>query len=144
MPRTLQLPSLDDLKAQAKALRASLAGDGQKMTHGRALEHIALQHGFRDWNTLHAAVGNRPTRLSLGGRVRGRYLGHAFTGEIIALARIGDGASHRLTVQFDTPVDVVAFEGMSALRSRVRAVIDAKGRTVEKTSDGVPHIVLDL
>ncbi len=43
-----------DLKQQAKRLRTSLAGRGIEVTHGEALEHLAHQHGARDWNTLAA------------------------------------------------------------------------------------------
>jgi catechol 2,3-dioxygenase-like lactoylglutathione lyase family enzyme len=43
-----------DLKQQARRLRTSLADRGIEVTHGEALEHLAHQHGARDWNTLAA------------------------------------------------------------------------------------------
>lgn len=51
---THDLPSTDDLKAQARRLRAALAGRGVDLPHGHALELVAAQHGARDWNTLSA------------------------------------------------------------------------------------------
>ena len=80
------LPSLPVLKDQARRLRASLDATGQPISHCRALELVAHQHGFRDWNTLHARLGNRP-RLSpytIGARVAGSYLGQRFSGEVIS------------------------------------------------------------
>ncbi len=138
------LPSLDELKAQAKSLRASLANAGDEIGHGRALELIAHQHGFRDWNTLHAAVGNRPPPppLQVGMRVGGSYLGQSFDGEIVALSLVGE--RYRVTLQFDDPVDVVAFDSFSNYRSRVTVTVGRDGRTTERTSDGRPHMVLDL
>ena len=54
------LPSLDAAKTQAKALRASLQATGQDISHAQALELIAKSLGFKDWNTLHAKIGNAP------------------------------------------------------------------------------------
>ena len=53
-----KLPSLDALKAQAKALRHSLADTGHAITHAQSLELLATQLGHRDGNTLHALAGN--------------------------------------------------------------------------------------
>ena len=41
-------------------LYASLADAGNAVSHGQALELVARQHGYRDWNTAYAASGNRP------------------------------------------------------------------------------------
>jgi catechol 2,3-dioxygenase-like lactoylglutathione lyase family enzyme len=38
-------------------LRSSLAEQGIEVTHSRALEMVATQLGFRDWNTLAAEIG---------------------------------------------------------------------------------------
>ncbi len=141
---TPNLPPLDALKQQAKRLRAGLDEDGDFITHSESLELIAKQYGFRDWNTLHAAAGNRPPlkRFQLGSRVKGRYLGQPFTGEIVAIRSMQ--ADHcRVVLQFDEPVDVVRFESFSAYRSRVSAVIGPDGATVEKTSDGQPQLVME-
>lgn len=137
------LPSLDDLKTQAKRLRASLENDGDFISHSEALELIAHQHGFRDWNGLHAACGNRPppTPLAIGARVGGRYLGQEFAGEILGLETLSAGRI-RITLDFDEPVDVVTFESFSAFRQRVSCVIGDDGKTAEKTSNGRPHLEL--
>lgn len=139
------LPSLELLKDQAKRLRAKLAGEGQSLSHAQALEVLAAQHGYRDWNTLYAAAGNRPPAcpVQLGQRVEGAYLGQPFAGEVIA-ARIVSEGRYRLTLAFDEPVDVVTFDSFSAFRSRVNCTIDGAGRTAEKTSDDRPHLVLRL
>ncbi|CUX55670.1 hypothetical protein AGR7C_Lc210010 [Agrobacterium deltaense Zutra 3/1] len=76
------LPALEGLKEQAKRLRAALEDQGQAITHSKALELIAAQYGFRDWNTLHASAGNRPAfnPYLLGSRVEGFLPRPAFRG----------------------------------------------------------------
>ena len=142
---TTTLPSLDALKDQARRLRTRLAAEGETIGHSRSLELIAAQYGFRDWNTLHAAVGNRPpfNPWMLGSRVKGRYLGQAFEGEILSVqALTAQPGRYRLTMKFDEPVDVVTFESFSAFRQRVTATVDETGRTIEKTSNGLPQLEL--
>ena len=140
---TPSLPSIDALKQQAKRLRAGLDEDGDFLTHSESLELVAKQHGFRDWNTLHAAIGNRPPEkpFQLGARVKGSYLGQDFCGEIIA-TRSMPPDHLRVVIQFDEPVDVVTFDSFSAYRSRVSAVINKDGVTREKTSDGAPQLMM--
>ncbi|MEM9140507.1 MAG: glyoxalase superfamily protein, partial [Pseudomonadota bacterium] len=135
----LQSLSVPDLKTQAKSLRAALAASGQSVSHSQALELMAKQHGFRDWNTLHAAA-DKSRSFALGQRVSGTYLGQPFRGKIIGIRALADGARFGLTIRFDAPVDVVTFEGLSNLRSQVQAVVNAAGESAEKTSDGVPHL----
>lgn len=138
-------PSLAELKAQAKSLRTALAATGHAVTHSQSLELLARQLGHRDWNTLHGSLGNRPpVPFHLGQRVRGTYLGQRVRAEIIGLRELAGGSRFQVTLRFDNPVDVVRFAGLSNFRSQVTAVIDRSGRTVEKTSDGQPHLVLDL
>ena len=146
MTGTSQLPSLEDLKAQARRLRATLAADGTSIGHSRALELLAHQHGYKDWNTLHAAIGNRlpPSPVAVGDRVRGRYLSQPFEGEVIGVQILATPDRFRVTLQFDEPVDVVTFDSFSAYRRRVTSTIDRTGRTAEKTSDGRPHMELAL
>ncbi|MEK7266055.1 MAG: glyoxalase superfamily protein [Pseudomonadota bacterium] len=131
--------SIDALKAQAKRLRQALADEGDFISHSEALELLAKQLGFRDWNTLHASAGNRPTPLLLGARVSGLYLGQKFSGALVALETLS-GGRHRVTIDFDEPVDVVTFESFSAFRTRVTAVIGEDGRSAEKTSNGRPQM----
>lgn len=138
--------SLDRLKLQAKNLRQSLADQGHSISHSQSLELLAKQMGHRDWNILHASIGNQPAPAWQvhPRRVTGRYLGHRFAGQVTALREMADGKHFGLTVRFDTPIDVVEFDSMSNFRQQVNAVVDRSGRTVEKTSDGQPHLVLDM
>jgi len=140
------LPTIETAKAQAKRLRVSLAGNGMTIGHGKALEMVAGQHGFRDWNTLHAAIGNtRPRPLvQVGEQVSGLYLGHAFTAEVLGVRSMADGSIHRVTVRFDEPVNVSKFASMDVLRRQVSANLNRDGVTAEKTSDGTPHMALSL
>ena len=141
MTARLNLPSLEELKTQAKRLRKGLELDGDFINHSESLELIARQYGFRNWNTLHAAIGNRPPRpaLQVGARVKGRYLGQAFDGEVIGVETLSAGRI-RLTLDFDEAVDVVTFDSFSAYRKRVSCIVGDDGRTAEKTSDGKPHL----
>ena len=138
------LPTLDAARAQAKALRATLAAEGREITHSAALELIAKSHGLRDWNTLHAAIGNTPPPpVTLGQIVEGRYLGQLFTAEVIGITQLSEGR-YEITLDLAEPVDVVTFDSFSNFRSRVRKTVDAYGRSFDKTSDGVPHLALRL
>ncbi len=139
------LPPLAALKAQAKRLRKTLESEGNFISHSEALELVAHQHGCRDWNTLHAAAGNRPAEpLFVGAKVSGHYLGQAFCGEVKSLTRLNDGARYRLTLDLDEAVDVVTFESFSAFRKRINGTINRDGRSASKTSDGRPHLELVL
>lgn len=136
-----EIAPLEELKAQARRLRDSLRATGTGLSHAQALELVAHQHGARDWNTLVARAGNR-LRLRVGDRVRGEYLGQAFTGEIRGLTVMGDGAQRRITLHFDEPVDVVKFDSFSSFRQRVSGEIGWDGRSARCTSDGQPQLVV--
>lgn len=150
---TNTLPTLEALKAQAKRLRSTLSdhdeAGGQTVSHSRSLELIAAQYGFRDWNTLHAALGNGGNRakagppVTLGERVSGHYLGQAFAGEVIGIQSL-TADRYRVTVNFDEPVDVVTFDSFSAYRKRVSANVDRNGVSAEKTSNRQPQMQLSL
>lgn len=45
-----------DPKSMASRLRTRLAANGTEITHSQALEFVAAQLGYRDWNTCAAAV----------------------------------------------------------------------------------------
>ena len=144
---TTTYPSIDELKAQAKRLRQAMEARGSALSHSAALELIAQQYGARDWNTL-SALATRPNAepvslLSVGAQVRGRYLNQPFSGRILALAQT-NGGLHNITIHFDEPVDVVTFESFSAFRRRINAQIDENGISPRKTSNGLPHLVLEL
>jgi len=135
------ISTIAELKTQAKRLRERLRLTGVQISHGQALELLAHQHGVKDWNTLHAMAGNRML-LRVGDRVDGRYLGQPFTAEIRGMTMLGDGAQRRLTLQFDTPVDVVRFDSFSSYRQRVTGEIGWDGRSTRRTSDGEPQLVV--
>ncbi|MFO1104897.1 MAG: glyoxalase superfamily protein [Amaricoccus sp.] len=135
--------TIEEAKAEARALRAALQAQGTPISHAQALEAIARRHGAKDWNTLHGrlAAGEAPARFAVGDRVRGRYLGQAFTGEVLRLA--GPAGHRRIEIRFDHPVDVVRFESFTNLRRRIRATIDEEGRSHGHTSDGTPHLIVE-
>ena len=140
------LPDIETMKQQARRLRAALEADGSPVGHGRSLELLARQYGYKDWNTLRAAIGNRPvpSPVATGGRVRGRYLGQPFRGEVIGVMALAPPGRFRVTINFDEPVDVVTFDSFSAFRHRVTCVVDQSGISAEKTSDGTPHMRLQV
>lgn len=137
-----QLPTLETAKAQARALRAALQAEGTDISHSAALELVAKSHGMRDWNTLHAAIGNRPPPPLVPGQiVEGRYLKQPFLAEVLGVTQLSEGR-WEVVLQLDTPVDVVTFDSFSNFRSRVTKVIGADGRSFDTTSDGQPHLVV--
>lgn len=138
-PRTLAAA-----KAEARALRARLAETGTPISHAQALERTAHAHGFRDWNTLRAALGDDWTAtLRPGARITGRYLSHPFTGTLVDIVETRPGW-HRLSIQLDTPIDVVRSDRFQNLRRRIRGVVGPKGHSTERTGDGVPQLEIDL
>ncbi len=141
MTKPNYIPPLGDLKSQAKRLRQTLHSTGIKLSHSEALEMLAHQYGARDWNTLHAQAGTR-MHLRVGDRVSGRYLGQPFKADIRGLTVLGDGAHRRITLKFDTPVDVVRFDSFSSYRQRVTGEVGWDGRSVRHTSDGEPHLIV--
>ena len=144
------LPSLGDAKDQARRMRAELAAVGVRIGHSQALERVAHRHGFRDWNTLAAAIARDPKQekrsartWAVDDRVRGRYLAQPFTARVASVETLEPGWV-RLALDLDEAVDVVTFDSFSAFRKWIRGVIGPDGRTRERTSDGRPHIELDL
>lgn len=136
------LPNLDAAKAQARYPRADLATKGREISHSAALELVAKSYGQRDWNTLHAAIGNEPRPpVYVGQIVPGHYLKQQFLAEVTTVREIAEG-QYEVTLDFETPVDVVTFDSFSNFRSRVRKVVGQDGRSADKTSDGVPHLIL--
>lgn len=142
MINSIILPSLDNLKQQAKRLRQALDKQGTVIGHSKALEAIAAQHGYKDWNTLFAALGNQSPAhpVTVGEQVSGKYLGQHFVGEITSVQSLNAGERFRITINFDEAVDVVSFDSFSAFRKRVSCTIDKMGKTFEKTSNGLPQL----
>lgn len=132
--------SIQDAKHRAKALRSS----NPELSHAQSLEAIAQHMGHRDWNTAHASLPERHAGdWTAGQRLTGRYLSQAFTGVLKSIEALDDNR-FRMDIAFDHPVDVVTSDRFQNLRSRVRATVRNDGRTEERTSDGTPHLVLDL
>jgi len=141
-----QLPSIDQLKQQAKNLRNKLNEEAQNTSHSQSLEIVARQYGFRDWNTLYASAGNSAPRpiLSVGDRVQGTYLGQKFKADVLSVQFHPVTNRTRVTFDFDEAVDVVSFDSFSAFRKRVSCFLKNDGTTAEKTSNGSPQMVLNL
>ena len=59
---------------------------------------------------------------------------------MLSLTRVGPAGQYRVTIKFDTPVDVVTFDSFSAFRSRVVVLINGDGVAVKRTSDGEPYL----
>ncbi len=137
-------PNIDRMKQQARRLRLALEEQGNRVSHSKTLEMVALQHGYKDWNTLYAGLGNnnQDSPFYLGEQVKGRYLGQKFAGKITGIQSMNAHARFRVTLEFENPVDVVSFESFSSFRKRVTCVIDPNGKTFEKTSNGLPQLEL--
>ncbi|MEP2989482.1 MAG: glyoxalase superfamily protein [Parasphingorhabdus sp.] len=139
-------PSLKALKQQARRLRAEIANDSNPISHSQSLEIIAHQRGFKDWNTLHASMSNRPAleALGLGEVVDGRYMGQPFRGELVGIRTLKKGQSYYVSIHADEAIDVVKFDSFSNFRRRLSCTVDQSGTSPAKTSDGQPHMILEL
>jgi hypothetical protein len=71
-------------------------------------------------------------------------MGQRFFGVVKAARLVGENGHNHLTLRFDTPIDVVRFSSFSSLRQQVSVTVDWTGRTPQKTSNGAPHMVLDI
>ncbi|MCI5076216.1 glyoxalase superfamily protein [Oricola sp.] len=132
-----------EAKQRARVLRRDLSSRGIAISHSQALERVAAELGFRDWNTAVARLSNEPPfRIQLGDTVSGTYLKQPFTGRVLAVQELSGGSHYRVTLHFDEAVDVVSFESFSAFRQRVNATVDDRGVSPNRTSDGEPHLVL--
>lgn len=136
--------SIAAAKAAARELRARLAAEGRAIGHGRALELIAHQEGYRDWNACRAALeaADAPP-WTPGARVRGRYLSQPFAATVVSATRVSPGW-YRLVLDLDAAVDVVTFDSFSSYRKRIQGTVGPAGTSRARTSDGRPQLVLDL
>ena len=127
-------------KARARQLKSESA---EPLSLSAALEIVAKEMGFRDWNTASARLSNAPeSHWQVGERVSGHYLKRAFSGRIHGVRELNAGSGYEVTIQFDAPVDVVDWESFSAFRQRVKAFVSPEGISWAKTSDGVPHLIV--
>jgi len=139
------MPTLAALKDQAKRLKSKLASDGETINHARALELIASQYGFKDWNTLHATAGNRIgiEHLRPGASVSGRYLGQSFKAKLLGITGSTAAADrYRVVLDLEEAVDIVTFESFSAFRKRIHGTVGPDGMSRERTSNGLPQLEL--
>jgi len=142
MSFSLDTPSAASLKSEARVLRDERATAGSPLTQGAALEEVARRHGYRDWNTAVAALPERfVTPVQVGQRVKGTYLGRAFTGLVLGMQLLPDMRHYEVTVKFDKPVNVSRFD-WPIERVRVRTTVNLDGVSPARTSDGEPHMRL--
>ncbi|MEP7240702.1 MAG: glyoxalase superfamily protein [Devosia sp.] len=143
MSFSLDTPSIQTLKSEAKALRDERSRAGTPLTQSAALEEIARQHGYRDWNTASAALPERfVVPFQVGQKVAGTYLSRPFTGLLLGMELLSDLKHYKVTVRFDRPVDVSKFASMVIERQRITATIGLDGLSLSHTSDGEPHLRL--
>lgn len=138
---SLDTPSIQTLKAEAKALREGRARAGMPLGQGEALEHVARSHGYRDWNTASAALPERvAVPVQVAQRVKGTYLSRPFAGLVVGVQLLADMQHYAVTVKFDRPVNVSKFASMVIERQRVTATVGLDGISMSHTSDGEPHM----
>lgn len=134
----------EQAKARAREIRAERARAGNPLSHSQALELVARELGYRDWNTASARLSNEPeVPLQVGDLVSGRYLKQPFTGRVLAVKELYGGAAFEVTIHFDEAVDVIEFDSFSAFRTRIHATISASGVSPTHTSDGAPHLIVE-
>ena len=141
MSYSLDTPSIQTLKAEAKVLRQERAAS-VPIGQGQALEEIARRHGYRDWNTASASLPERvAVPVQVGGRVTGTYLSRPFAGLVVGMKLLADMQHYEVTVKADHPIDVSKSKLMGPiLRHRLRSTVDLHGVSVSRTSDGDPHL----
>lgn len=143
MSFSLDTPSAQTLKSEAKALRAQRELTGETLSHGAALEAVARSHGYRDWNTARAVLPDRVVSpWQVGQRVKGLYLDQPFTGMLIGVQVLGNMQNYTVTIQFDAPVNVTPTFMFAALRHRVVSTIDIHGISSAMRGNGNPQLVM--
>ena len=142
---TRMLPTKAQIKQNARTLRARRMAAGHPMRHAQALERISRKLGYRDWNTLSAAITTIRDRSCLPERdsVQGRYMGHPFDARILKVGVDAEGRT-RLVLRLQTAIDVVEHGSFTALRQQIACNVDETGRSQEVLSDGTPHVALML
>jgi hypothetical protein len=143
MSFSLDTPTATSLKAEARLLREEHAKAGTPLSQGAALEAVAHQHGYRDWNTAVAALPERvATPAQVGQRVTGFYLGQPFKGMVLGVQLLADMQHYKVTVKFDEPVNVSPGFTFPNFRHRVMATVNLHGISPSRTSNGEPHMRL--
>jgi hypothetical protein len=143
MSFSLDTPSAQTLKSEARALRETRQKLGETLTHGAALDQVSRAHGFRDWNTARAALPDRvPVPFQVGMRVRGFYLEQPFKGLLIGVQLSSSMTTYAVTVMFDEPVNVTPNFMFAAHRQRVTATVDIHGVSPALRGNGQPQMRL--
>ena len=143
MSFSLDTVSAQTLKAEAKALREERARAGTPLSHGAALEMVARNHGYRDWNTARASVPDRvAVPFQVGSRVSGLYLEQPFVGRLLGVQLHGDMRHYTVTILFDQPVNVTPTFMFPAYRHRVVATVDEHGISPALRGNGHPQMVI--
>ncbi len=139
-----QLPTAAQAKDQARQMRTKAGRDGAPLGHAKSLEIVAHRHGFRDWNTMSAAIANGPPHgWTVGSKVKGRFLSKPFTAHVVSVANVKP-QWFRLELQLEEAIDVVTSDGFSNFRSRISGVVGPKGHSMERTSNGHAQLEVDL
>lgn len=143
MSFSLDTPSAQTLKSEARQLRQQRADAGETLSHGAALEAVAKAHGYRDWNTARAALPDRvAVPWQVGTRVTGLYLDQPFTGMLIGVQLLSNMQNFTVTIQFDEPVNVTPTFMFAAYRHRVVSTVDIRGISSAVRGNGNPQLVL--
>ncbi|SFV35142.1 hypothetical protein SAMN05216456_2078 [Devosia crocina] len=143
MSFSLDTPSAQTLKSEARQLREERARSGQTLSHGAALEEVARSHGYRDWNTARAALPDRvAVPFQVGMRVRGFYLEQPFSGLLLGVQLLSSMQHYAVTIQFDQPVNVTPNFMFAAFRQRVSATLDIHGVSPALRGNGQPQMRL--
>lgn len=143
MPFSLDTPSVQTLKAEARHLRETRAKSGDPLAHAAALEQVARAHGYRDWNTARASLPDRvAVPFQVGMRVRGFYLEQPFRGLLVGVQLSGTMQAFTVTVLFDEPVNVTPTFLFAAFRQRVTATVDVHGVSPALRGNGQPQMRL--
>ncbi len=124
----------DNLKLQARRMRDYFAEKNIDISHSSALETLAKQHGFKDWNILSATLNRQSKKIPWPGledKISGSYLGHAFTGKILKVQTARMENNRRYTILFDEPIDVVSSKHFSNFRQRINCILDQNLKSVD-------------
>lgn len=142
---TRHQPNVPNLKAQARRYRSSKAAQGRTISHSRALELVARQYGFFDWNTAiaHARMLPVPQGFPAGSHVSGQYMGQEFEARVTAATQLSANETF-ISLELWEPVDVVESDRFSAFRKRVSAIVGPDGNSYERLSTGNPQLSVQL
>ncbi len=134
--------TIDEAKAQAKALRTALFNRGTTISHARALELVAQQNGAQDWNTLHARLALRNARAPL---ILGPGAGSSISDRRLpvwlsaCLARRGIAGSNSGSI---TRLMSCSLTGSRTCGGKSWPRSTRKGRSLRHMSDGKPHLLV--